>query len=223
MMRISTTFLVTALLLHGIGAQAASLDKDVCAKLKDEQAQLEQAGLRATIAKGPGWAKGNLAPDKILQVRRLIEVDEQLLFRCQGQPLVLLPSNVDADPVASAENNPDGDKDADGKPVVAKAAPGKEDKPPAAKKAAVVKTDKPAGEAKAPPPAKKAPAAPKASVAKTPAPGPAKQAKGAPGASEAVKTAKPKPAPKKKVDDAYKPPPAGPGDNPFAAQDAAKK
>ena len=68
------------------------------------------------MAKGPAWAKANLPPDKLQEVRRLIEVDEQLLFRCQGKPLVLLPSSVDADPVATTtdENAPDGEKPADG-------------------------------------------------------------------------------------------------------------
>ena len=42
------------------------------------------------MAKGPEWAKANLGPEKLQQVQRLIEVEEQLLFRCQGKPLVQL-------------------------------------------------------------------------------------------------------------------------------------
>ena len=93
------TLVLTALLLQGTGAQAANLDKDTCARLEEEQSKLEKAGVRATLAKGAAWAKDNLPLDKLQEVRRLIEVDEQILFRCQGKPLVLLPSSVDADPV----------------------------------------------------------------------------------------------------------------------------
>ena len=43
------------------------------------------------MGKGPEWAKVNLAPEKLEQIRRLIELDEQLLFRCGGRPLVVIP------------------------------------------------------------------------------------------------------------------------------------
>ena len=83
------------------------------------------------LAKGPEWAKANLPPDKLEQIRRLIEVDEQLLFRCQGKPLVLLPSSVDADPVQSTDDPADGEKPADGAAAATKAAPAKDTKAPA--------------------------------------------------------------------------------------------
>lgn len=218
MMRVGMTLVTTALLLHGIGAQAASLDKEVCAKLKDEQAQLEQVGLRATMSKGPVWAKTNLAPDKMEQVRRLIEVDEQLTFRCQGKPLVLLPSSVDADPVATVEGE---EKDAEGNPIPGKAGPAKEDKAPAVKKAAVTKTDKPP-EAKAEP-AKKAADPAKKAPAKAPE---AKQTKDAAATGQgdpAKAAAKPKAAPKKRPDDAYKPPQQDSGNSPFGSPNFTTK
>src|SRR5262245_27202533 len=116
MMRAGMTLVLTALLLQGVGAQAATLDQETCARLEQEQTTLEKSGVRATLAKGAAWAKDNLALDKLQEVRRLIEVDEQILFRCQGKPLVLLPSSVDADPVQSTEDNaPDGAKPDDGK------------------------------------------------------------------------------------------------------------
>jgi hypothetical protein len=205
MMRGGVTLFLLALLLQGIGAQAANLDKDACARLEEEQDKFEKAGVRATITKGAAWAKDNLPPDKLQEVRRLIEVDEQILFRCQGKPLVLLPSSVDADPVATTtdENAADGEKPADGKAAVPKAAPAK----PAAPKAAAAKSD-------AAPVKKAAPVAPKATAPTQPKP----QSKDGAAKSEATAVAKPKPAPKKKVDDAYKPPQPDSGQSPFGFQ-----
>ena len=102
MTRSGLSLVIAALLLQAPAARAAQLDKDSCAKLKTEQAQLEQGGVRGSMGKGPQWAKANLAPEKLEQIRRLIEVDEQLLFRCGGRPLVLLPS--DPDPAAPARS-----------------------------------------------------------------------------------------------------------------------
>lgn len=198
MMRGCLTLVLTAVLLQGVGAQAATLDKDTCARLEEEQTTLERTGVRTTLAKGAAWAKDNLPLDKLQEVRRLIEVDEQILFRCQGKPLVLLPSSVDADPVQSTDDPADGGKPAD---AATKDAPAKDAKSPAPKAAAV----KAGVEA----PAKKAPpAAPRAT-----APVQAKP-KDAP---NTVTVAKPKPAPKK-ADDAYKPPQADAGQNPFSLQ-----
>lgn len=209
MMRAGLTLVLTAVLLQAIGAQAATLDKDTCTRLEEEQTALEKTGVRTTLAKGAAWAKDNLPLDKLQEVRRLIEVDEQILFRCQGRPLVLLPSSVDADPAQSTDDNgPDGEKPADGKAAPTKAAPAKDAKASAPKAAAVT-----SGKAAVDAPAKKAlPAAPKATAPVQPKP------KDASVKPEATAAAKPKPAPKK-VDDAYKPPQAEPGQNPFSQQD----
>jgi hypothetical protein len=207
-MRGVTLFLV-ALLLQGIGAQAANLDKDACVRLEEEQGKFEKAGVRATIAKGAAWAKDNLSPDKMQEVRRLIEVDEQILFRCQGKPLVLLPSSVDADPVVTTtdENAPDGEKPADGKVAPAKAVAPKDAPAKAAPKAAAAKSD-------TAPVKKAAPVAPKATTPTQPKP----QSKDGAAKSSEAAVAKPKPAPKKKVDDAYKPPQPDAGQSPFGFQ-----
>jgi len=61
------TLVLTAVLLQGIGAQAATLDKDTCTRLEEEQTTLEKAGVRATLVKGAAWAKVNLPLDKLLQ------------------------------------------------------------------------------------------------------------------------------------------------------------
>ena len=107
MTRIGLSLVIAALLLHAPATHAAQLDKDSCAKLKTEQGQLEQGGTRGSMVRGPEWAKSNLAPDRLEVIRRLIEVDEQLLFRCGGRPLVLLP-NGDPDPAAREVESPKG-------------------------------------------------------------------------------------------------------------------
>ena len=61
---------------------AVPLEIEACDKLVKEEADLERAGARTNLAKGPQWAKANLPQDKIEQIRRLIEVDEQVAFRC---------------------------------------------------------------------------------------------------------------------------------------------
>jgi hypothetical protein len=209
MMRTGLTLVLTALLLQGMGAQAATLDKDTCARLEGEQATLEKTGVRATLAKGAAWARDNLPLDKLQEVRRLIEVDEQILFRCQGKPLVLLPSSVDADPVQSTDDPADGEKPADGAAAATKAAPAKDTKAPAPKAAAVTP-----GKAAVEAPAKKAPpAAPKATAPVQPKP------KDSAVKSETTVAAKPKPAPKK-ADDAYKPPKPDPGQETFSLQNS---
>lgn len=66
-------------------AEAAMLEADACARLKSEQALLDGRGARASLAAGPSVA-GRLSPQQLDDVRRLVEVDEQVLFRCPLPP-----------------------------------------------------------------------------------------------------------------------------------------
>jgi hypothetical protein len=203
MTRGGIALVAAALLVPTLALRAAPLDKDDCAKLKVEQSQLEQAGTRGSMGRGPEWAKANLATEKLEQIRRLIEVDEQILFRCQGRPLVNLretdPQLPAAEgkvppkrPLTKAPKAPDGEKK--GPAPVRKAAA------PPAEKAAV----------------KEAPAAKKATAAPAPP---------APPAKDAAAAAAAKAKSKAKADDAYRPPAPEWGSNPFADQlaPAAKK
>lgn len=244
MKRSVLSLIIAAALLHAPATRAAQLDKDACALLKTEQAQLEQGGMRGSMGKGPDWAKANLAQEKLEQIRRLIEVDEQLLFRCGGRPLVLLPS--DPDPAARGEvEGKDGPKNppASAKPLpTVKKPPATEKKPPNAENKAV-----PLTKAATPPsssPTRKAPpptTAPPAEAASPPVPAkeavkmaplattvPSPQAAAGSSATKeaedkkaaAIKEAKAKG--KKKADDAFRPQAADWLSNPFADQ-AAKK
>ncbi len=194
---------------------AAPLEPEVCSKLKDERVVLEQAGVRGNMAKGPQWAKANLPPDKLEQIRRLIDVESQLLFRCSGQRLIELPAGVEADPAAVVPP----DEAAEGKeapPAKADAAPGDKKAPadkkaPPDKKATVAKT--PSADKAAPPKTK---ADEDAAKAKAPAQkgAPAKRAPEKAGEAGAQPKAAAKAKPKAKADDAFKPPPSDP-ENPF--------
>jgi hypothetical protein len=82
---------------------AAPLDAERCASLKAEQAQLEQAGVRDDLQKGADWGKTHLSPAKLQEVKHLIEVDEQVLFRCASKSLVTLPGD---EPEPAAKANP---------------------------------------------------------------------------------------------------------------------
>ena len=212
----TTTLLFAILLLQCPAARSAPLDKASCDQLKVEQGQLEGAGVRASMSKGPEWAKANLGADKLGQVRRLIELDAQILFRCDGRPLVALPKEVEADPAAiPVEAKAEGHEPGATKPDAAKAEPTQKKASPPPKKAAVAK-EKVDPAAKTPVkdgPAKKAPPVPPKA--------PAKQAKdntATPAAGAETAKAKPKPKPKAKADDAYRPPNPDPGNNPFANQ-----
>jgi hypothetical protein len=91
-----------ALLLWAGEAMAMPLDKASCDQLKAEKAALEGGGALAAMAKGAQWAKDNLKPEQLAQIQRMLDVDGQLLFRCNGRPLVVLPKEVDAEPDAAA-------------------------------------------------------------------------------------------------------------------------
>jgi hypothetical protein len=189
-------------------AAAATLEQDACAKLKTELLQLELAGTRTSMAKGPDWAKANLGTDKLQQIKRLLEVEEQILFRCQGKPLVVLPEGVDAEAAAVPADR--------GKEGTAAAKPAAE-KPAAESKGAAKEPQSPPGKAKA-----AGPAGAKAAGAAATAP-PGKSAGAAKAAPEPAATAaapkpKPKPKPTPKVDDAYRPAPTQPADSPGASK-----
>jgi hypothetical protein len=208
---VAAALVAPALALDGV--HAAPLDAATCGQLKGEQTRMEQGGVRDRMAKGPSWAKANLTADKIAEVRRLIELDEQLLFRCSARNLIELPADADADPAPAAPGASEDGKDAAA--PKADAAPPAGQKKPAAKSAPGESAKAPAAKAAPKDTAKAAPASKAASPPKKPAP--AKDAGAAP-ATEKAAAAKPKPKPK--VDDAYKAPPPNPNVDPFANQPA---
>jgi hypothetical protein len=124
-------FLLAAAVLVLAHARAAPLGTDGCTKLKDEHSQLELAGVELDMAKGPEWAKANLPPEKIERIRRLIEVEAQLLFRCRDKSLVSLAPDDDDPAPTGAASEQDKKK---AKPNAASRPPAKKGKAPVARK-----------------------------------------------------------------------------------------
>jgi hypothetical protein len=213
--RLSLCFVAVALAAALTQVRAAPLDADTCEKVKVEHGQLEQAGIEQDLAKGAAWGKANLAADRLAQVRRFIELEEQLLFRCRNKTLVHLPPEPEAAPGADADKQ-DKDKDKDG----ADAKPGTPAPGTAKTKGPQPKADtkqKAGSKQKDKDKAKKKPAAQSKEPKKQDS-GTAK--KGSPQAESAPPqtTTIAKTPPKAKVDDAYKAPPPEPSVNPFATQ-----
>lgn len=100
-MRTHRTLLHATLLLtlSQAPAGAAPLAPEACANLKQEHESLVAAGAKADMDRGPGWAKANLAPEKLSRIERLITVEEQLSFRC-SQQLTARPQLKEPPPLA---------------------------------------------------------------------------------------------------------------------------
>lgn len=119
-----------ATVLAASGLLAAPLAPEICNNLKSEIAALEQDGLRAAIARGPETAKSALTSDQLNQIRRLLDADAQLKFRCPANQAASLLKDV------APEENPDApgyssETEAGGAAVPAKSGAAK----PAAKQA----------------------------------------------------------------------------------------
>lgn len=78
----AAVLVAAALLAAACPAAAEPLAKDACDGLKAEQDALAAAGIKDDLARGPAWGRTNLKPDRLVQVARYIDLEEQLLFRC---------------------------------------------------------------------------------------------------------------------------------------------
>jgi hypothetical protein len=85
--RIAWTLVLVAVGSAGgsAGASAEKLDKSACNVLNAELAGLVATGTRDDMQRGPAWAKTNLPHENLRNIMRLIELEEQLEFRC-GMP-----------------------------------------------------------------------------------------------------------------------------------------
>lgn len=61
---------------------AAPLDKDACSALQTEMQGLKALEVAKLMEKGPQWAVSHLSAADLMLVRRYIDVDEQVKFRC---------------------------------------------------------------------------------------------------------------------------------------------
>ena len=177
-----------ALLATLTGAVAAPLDQPACDALDAELTKLVAAGAQSDFDKGPSWGKVNLTRERLSAVRRLIEVNEQLAFRCNRSRIAVKLKQEEPEEDAEAKGGKADGAPAPVRPARAKAPPkAKVAKPaePAAEQAEGAK----AGEAAAakpkpkPKPAAKLEDAYSPAAAKSPAPAAASPA----GSQPAVK------------------------------------
>jgi hypothetical protein len=63
-------------------ALSAPAAPEECERARSEQTDLASNGAADDLAKGPEWARANLAPDRLKKVARWIELQEVILFRC---------------------------------------------------------------------------------------------------------------------------------------------
>lgn len=93
-------------------SSAGRLQREACEGLKGEQVKLVSAGAKSDMQRGPEWAKANLTPDRLQRIERLIDVEEQLAFRCpQPRPTAKVPAAPQAgsdraSPAATAAQQP---------------------------------------------------------------------------------------------------------------------
>jgi len=127
-----------ALILSCAGAaHATHLDSAACAGLQADLTQLAAAGTRQDMHNGADWAKANLGKDRLDRIARLIEVEEQIAFRCQPTRFATAP------PAEAAAGEPPAKPANSAKSAVA-AATALETVPPPKQKKKRVKADEPA-------------------------------------------------------------------------------
>ena len=163
-----------------LAVRATPLAKDACDQLSAEKARLVGSGVADRMSKGASWGKANLAEEKLREIERYIEVEEQLSFRCGLAKVKLAPEPPDPDavpaaPAPAATPTPPKRRPVPKAPVAkAPAAAG-----PAAASAAAPAAPNPAPAVKTGPPAAVTPLAPKP-AAPRPKPQPAAKAPAAP-------------------------------------------
>jgi hypothetical protein len=105
-MKLQRSILVVALLAGSlVAALAAKLDKTACNELSSELAGIVAEGARDDMGRGPDWARSNLSQERLSSIRRLLEVEQQLEFRCgmgRGKALAVKPGKP---PAKSADEN----------------------------------------------------------------------------------------------------------------------
>ena len=89
-------------------AFAAKLDNAACAALTDERNAITATGVKADMERGPEWAKANMPPERLQSALRLLEVEDQLEFRCgrRGKPAKPEQTAAPATPPTPATGTP---------------------------------------------------------------------------------------------------------------------
>jgi hypothetical protein len=65
-------------------AAAEPLDKASCASLASDRKKLFTPSMQAALDRGPDWVKEHLNDQELEQVRKFLDVEAQIAFRCRG-------------------------------------------------------------------------------------------------------------------------------------------
>lgn len=80
-------------------ALAVPLEQPQCVTLESEQKVLEAEGVEGVLAKGPEWAKANLAEADRNKLVHYLDVKELVLFRCPSLRSVVQPDPAAGDTI----------------------------------------------------------------------------------------------------------------------------
>lgn len=75
-------------------AAAVPLDPEACTHLQGQLDTLRNEGATADMARGPDWARANLPLERLQRIGTLLQVEEQLNFRC-GLARITLPTTIE--------------------------------------------------------------------------------------------------------------------------------
>ncbi len=116
--------LAFGLALLPLAASAAPLNKDACAKVAQDIQDMKALDVGKLMQNGPAWAVSNLSPADLNLVRRYIDLDEEMKFRCSDpNSLVhLKPADVEEEgtPKSAADTIDGAQKEKSGKREEAK-------------------------------------------------------------------------------------------------------
>ena len=72
----------------GVATMAEPLDRDSCLKLQGERQKLLTREMQAALDRGPDWVKDHLDPGDIEKVRKFLDVEAMIEFRCRNGGVV---------------------------------------------------------------------------------------------------------------------------------------
>ena len=99
--------IAAGLIMLAATVRAEPLAKEACDVIKAEHEALGSGGVKEDMAKGPEWAKANLAADKLKRIETFIGLEEQLNFRCGlARIRFVLPAEEEAPAAAPASEPP---------------------------------------------------------------------------------------------------------------------
>jgi hypothetical protein len=64
-------------------ATEPKIGDEACAQLRLKEAKVEHSGLLKDMDKGPEWAKANLSPARLLEIKNYIDLNEKVQFGCR--------------------------------------------------------------------------------------------------------------------------------------------